>query len=117
MEENPKYSIIEKPWGYEQVLTLDEEGNCVKNLVVYGSQKISLQSHQNRTEQWHVMYGECKITINKVTYKALPFTVWLINPGDVHRIEAVTDLVIREISTGYEVNDIIRYKDDYGRAA
>jgi mannose-6-phosphate isomerase-like protein (cupin superfamily) len=96
---------------------LDEQGNCIKNIMIRGGEKISLQSHQNRLEEWHVMYGECEITINKMFYRALPFTVWIINSGDIHRIEAVTDTVVREISSGYQENDIIRYKDDYGRAA
>ena len=117
MEENNGYKIIEKPWGYEQILNIDGEGNCVKNLVINGGEKVSLQAHQKRTEEWYIRYGKCEIEINKAIFKALPYTVWIINPGDIHRITAITDTVIREISSGYEENDIIRYKDEYGRAA
>ena len=46
-------SIIKKPWGTYQVL---EEGNnyLVKNICVLPGEKLSLQSHNHRSEHWIV---------------------------------------------------------------
>ena len=56
-------SIVEKPWGSYQVL---EEGNhyTVKKIIVNSGGKLSLQSHQHRSEYWIIAEGEAEVTIN-----------------------------------------------------
>ena len=41
--------------------------------------------------------------------------VWRNEPGQVHTIEALEDVVVVEVSTP-ELDDVVRLTDDYGRA-
>ena len=56
-------SIVEKPWGSYQVL---EEGThyLLKKIIVNSGGKLSLQSHQHRSEHWIIAEGEAEVTIN-----------------------------------------------------
>ena len=56
-------SIVEKPWGSYQVL---EKGThyTVKKIIVNPGGKLSLQSHQHRSEHWIIAEGEAVVTIN-----------------------------------------------------
>ena len=111
---------VEKPWGYYECL--DDHGSfVVKTLWVNPKQRLSLQSHSNRSEQWICVSGCGLATVGFSTRVPLECgTILCIKPEEVHRL-ANTDnfrmLVIVEIQTGscYE-DDIIRYSDDYGRA-
>lgn len=107
--------IIDKPWGYEQILRI-HGFECHKLLVVKSCHALSLQSHLKRDETWKVLSGDCLITIDKKTYKAPTGTQWYIKKKVKHRIEAISDTVIEEWSDNYDPNDIIRWDDMYGRA-
>lgn len=111
--------IINKPWGYEQILTeeKDKDDNVIvtKNLVVIAGSMLSLQYHNKRREIWVVKHGRCYITLNKKKYLALPETQWLIPEKVIHRIAAIEDTVIWEHSSGYDPSDIVRIEDMYGR--
>ncbi len=39
-----------------------------------------------------------------------------VKPGTVHRMRAVTDVDVLEVSTP-EVDDVVRVEDDYGRTS
>lgn len=114
-------NYIEKPWGYEQFLSShfvdidDEDPVVVKNLVLYASYGTSLQYHMKRTEIWKVLHGECQIQIGDHTYDAFPGTTWEIPRLIKHRVMAITTTVIEETSDKYDVNDITRLEDPYGR--
>ena len=115
-----------RPWGYEQTLSIIRGGkvdsveeeffNIEKNLVIYAGHLLSLQYHNYRFESWEVKCGECRITIDKEKFSAFTGTIWQIPPKTIHRVEAVTNTVIKEFSTMYNHKDIIRLEDSYGRA-
>ena len=114
------YTIIEKPWGYEQILEIEDNLNdsnqtITKNLVVFEGEKISYQFHYERTETWLVVSGDCIITIAGKEYKAFPGTKWKIDKEVYHRIQALSDVVIYEVSKDVAEGDIVRVEDDYGR--
>ena len=104
----------EKPWGYEQVLK-EEKGVVVKNLVISKGARISYQYHNKRTENWQIVSGEGYVIINDKKFKAFQGTEWEIKAKDKHRVEAITDLVIREVSIDVVEDDIVRIEDDYHR--
>ena len=57
-------SIIQKPWGTYQVL--DQNKNYLtKKIIVKPNGKLSLQSHNHRSEHWMITQGKHEITINK----------------------------------------------------
>jgi len=107
--------IIKKPWGYEQIVSWGRDNSLSKNLVVYSGEALSLQMHHKRDEEWIVKHGTCWITLEHDRFKAFPGTHWHIPPKMLHRIEAITDTVIEEMSTNYEEDDIVRIEDKYKR--
>jgi cytidyltransferase-like protein len=50
----------ERPWGYYRVLH-EVNGTKVKELTIMPGQKLSMQRHRNRSEQWHVIGGRCVV--------------------------------------------------------
>ena len=57
-------SIVSKPWGSYQVIEAGEK-YIIKRIVVKPGGKLSLQSHQHRTEHWVVVTGEAEVTIEE----------------------------------------------------
>ena len=58
--------------------------------------------------------GRLLYHLNGVDFEMLPGQCITVYPGDVHRIEALEDAVILEVSTP-ELDDVIRLEDRYGR--
>ncbi len=105
---------IIKPWGFFEQFT-DNETTTVKLITINAGNRTSLQYHEHRSEKWVVINGE--------GYALLPEKK-SIKQGDelfiskttVHRLEAITDMKILEISYGkFNESDIKRLEDDYNR--
>jgi len=111
-------SIIEKPWGSYQVL---EEGAhyTVKKIIVNSGGKLSLQSHQHRSEHWIIAEGEGVVTINDEIKILKENETIFIPKGSRHRLanEVNTKLIIIEFWYGdiLDENDIERFEDIYER--
>ena len=110
--------IVKKPWGTYQVLS-QEKNYLIKKIVVMPEGKLSLQSHQHRSEHWVIIQGFAKITIDGLT-KQLKENQSLFIPKQIkHRIEnyGKKDLIIIEVQFGdiLNENDITRYEDIYNR--
>ena len=111
-------SIVEKPWGSYQVL---DEGihYTVKKIIVNSGGKLSLQSHQHRSEYWIIAEGEAKVTIND-EIKILKENETIFIPRESkHRLanESAKKLIIIELWYGdiLDENDIERFEDIYER--
>jgi mannose-1-phosphate guanylyltransferase len=111
-------SIVSKPWGSFQVI---EEGEkyTVKKIIVKPQGKLSLQSHEYRSEHWVVVKGRAKVTIND-EIKILETNESIFIPLLAkHRLanNELEDLVVIEVWYGnfLEEEDIKRYEDVYGR--
>ena len=111
-------SIVEKPWGSYQVL---EEGThyIVKKIIVNPGGKLSLQSHQHRSEHWIIAEGEAEVTINDEIKTLKENETIFIPQGFKHRLANKTDtkLIIIEFWYGdiLDENDIERFEDIYER--
>jgi mannose-6-phosphate isomerase-like protein (cupin superfamily) len=105
--------FIEKPWGNEVWLELNAS-YCFKKLTVRAGHRLSLQYHQYKKETLILISGSAVFTIDKIdkTFNAGDFIT--IDPGTIHRIEAITDCILFEASTP-EVDDVVRVQDDYQR--
>ena len=107
-----------RPWGYFTVLE-EKENYKVKKLVVNSHQRLSLQLHHHRDEQWIVVEGKALLICdnNFTEYSAGESTS--IPRGSLHRIENKSDsqVVIIEIQNGEYLgeDDIVRFEDDYSR--
>lgn len=110
--------LIEKPWGMEEVIEINDR-YMVKKLTMKKGHRCSLQFHKMKCETIYVLSGQLRIQHgdsqekldSKVFHGGETIT---IRPGIIHRMEAVEDSVYLEASTP-EMEDVIRLGDDYQR--
>jgi mannose-6-phosphate isomerase-like protein (cupin superfamily) len=107
---------IDKPWGYEQIIELNDK-YCVKILLVDPGQRLSLQYHEVKTETMFCISGRGSLIINGTSYPMETGATHTIKPQDVHRLTASkgSELMVLELSSP-ELDDVIRIEDDYKRA-
>lgn len=108
-----------RPWGFYENL-VDAASHKVKRITVYPGKRLSLQSHERRSEHWFIVEGEALFTRNDDIVPLRPGMAVDIGRRDRHRIECTGpgNLVFIEIQTGdyFGEDDIVRYEDDFGRA-
>ena len=113
------HKTVYRPWGFYTVIA-QGEGFLTKIIHVNPKQRLSLQSHNHRSEHWVVLNGTAMVVLDSkelilnsghsvdIPIKAIHS---LQNPYD-EAVEVIEiqkgDLLIEE--------DIIRYEDIYGRA-
>jgi mannose-6-phosphate isomerase len=110
---------VEKPWGYELIWALTDV-YCGKVLFVKAGASLSLQFHKQKDESWFVQSGRAKLELGNVGQTVLdeevigPGAAFHYEPGTVHRVTAVEDTTILEVSTPH-LDDVVRLEDRYGR--
>ena len=110
---------VEKPWGYELIWALTDT-YCGKVLFVKAGQSLSLQFHRQKEESWLVQSGRAKLELGEVGKSVLQQEVIAAGaafhyvPGTVHRLTAIEDTTILEVSTPH-LDDVVRLEDAYGR--
>jgi mannose-6-phosphate isomerase-like protein (cupin superfamily) len=110
---------VEKPWGYELIWALTDR-YCGKLLFVKAGAALSLQFHNEKDESWLVQSGRAKLELGEPGQKALneevvgPGAAFHYVPGTVHRVTAIEDTTILEVSTPH-LDDVVRLEDLYGR--
>jgi mannose-6-phosphate isomerase len=111
---------VEKPWGYELIWALTDD-YCGKILFVKAGESLSLQFHREKDESWLVQSGRTELEMGRPGDKTPnsevvgPGAAFRIRPGTVHRIKALEDTMILEVSTP-QLEDVVRLEDNYGRA-
>ncbi|MBT9258583.1 MAG: cupin domain-containing protein [Clostridiales bacterium] len=105
--------IKEKPWGREIWYAVTDR-YAGKILEVKAGQALSLQYHRRKKETLYVQEGKGKLQLGDEILEVGPGQAFTIEPGTIHRIEAITDLRILEVSTP-ELDDVVRLEDRYGR--
>jgi mannose-6-phosphate isomerase len=111
---------IEKPWGYELIWALTDD-YCGKILFVRAGEALSLQFHRVKDESWFVLEGRAEIELGAPGQSVLdaevirPGAAYRFPPGTVHRVQALEDTRILEVSTPH-LDDVVRLEDSYGRA-
>jgi len=110
---------VEKPWGWELIWALSDV-YCGKVLFVRAGHSLSLQFHNEKDESWLVQSGRAKIELGAVGETVLaedvvgPGAAFRYRPGTVHRVTALEDTTILEVSTPH-LDDVVRLADAYGR--
>ena len=110
--------IIEKPWGKEEVIEINDK-YMMKKLTMLKGHRCSLQIHNHKKETIYVLSGQLKIIsgpdqdnlTGKIYSEGESIT---ISPGVVNRMEGVEDSIYLEASTP-EMDDVVRLVDDYER--
>jgi mannose-6-phosphate isomerase len=111
---------VEKPWGHELIWAVTD-GFAGKILFVKAGESISLQFHSVKDEAWYVLEGRAKLELGAAGERLLnnevigPGAAFHFPPGTVHRVTAVDDTTILEVSTP-QLDDVVRLEDRYGRA-
>tara|TARA_B100000745_G_scaffold275794_1_gene205445 strand:+ start:187 stop:543 length:357 start_codon:yes stop_codon:yes gene_type:complete len=111
---------IIRPWGwYINIDGNDYSGYKVKKIGVNPGKRLSLQSHQKRSEHWIIIKGTAKIRVGN-DYHILNTNQSIYIPkGTLHRIQNITNnmLELIEVQVGVYLgeDDIERFEDDFGR--
>ena len=113
------HKTVYRPWGFYTVIA-QGEGFLTKIIHVNPKQRLSLQSHNHRSEHWVVLNGTAIVVLDS---KEL-----ILNSGHsidipvkaIHSLQNPYDEAVEviEVQKGNPLveEDIIRYEDIYGRA-
>lgn len=109
--------LVDKPWGHELVWA--ETSRYVgKILHIRAGQRLSRQFHQVKEETLMVQSGEMDLELGAAgsveIRRMRQGDVFHVLPGTIHRMIAVTDVDVVEVSTP-ELDDVVRLEDVYGR--
>jgi mannose-6-phosphate isomerase len=110
---------VDKPWGYELIWALTDR-YCGKVLFVKAGHSLSLQFHREKDEAWLVQSGRAKLELGDAGDSMLNEEIvsagaaFHYTPGTVHRVTALDDTTILEVSTP-DLEDVVRLEDAYGR--
>ena len=110
---------VDKPWGYELIWALTDI-YCGKVLFVRAGHSLSLQFHREKDESWLVQAGRAKVELGEAGEGMLMQEIVAAGaafhfvPGTVHRVTALEDTTILEVSTPH-LDDVVRLEDAYGR--
>jgi mannose-6-phosphate isomerase-like protein (cupin superfamily) len=108
---------VEKPWGYE-LIWAHADAYVGKVLFVRAGHSLSLQFHRVKDESWYVESGRARLELGDTGDAVLNEEVigagasFRFRPGTVHRVTALEDTTILEVSTPH----VVRLEDAYGRA-
>ena len=109
---------VEKPWGYE-LHWAKTERYVGKLIHINKGHALSLQYHNLKDETIYLWSGKLLFEIEQhgtlVGREMLPGESVHVTPKTVHRMTAVEDADVFEVSTP-ELHDVVRLEDRYGRA-
>ena len=112
------HKTIYRPWGNYNSIAKGSNWQ-VKKIIVKPNESLSLQMHNHRSEHWVVVSGTALVEINaeeKLLYKN---ESCYIPVGSKHRVSnpGKEILTLIEVQSGsyFGEDDIIRFKDNYGR--
>lgn len=122
-KEQEYLEVGDRPWGQYFVLE-DKQKFKVKRIVVKPGMRLSLQSHEQRSEHWIVVQGTATFEVRVGNQEK-----WVnsYHPGEYafvprqtkHRISntGTEDAIIIEVQFGDYTgeDDIKRFEDDFGR--
>jgi mannose-6-phosphate isomerase len=110
----PFIERVEKPWGFELILTPPESPVVGKILYIKKNTRLSYQYHEKKNETLCLISGQAKIILNDEEIEMELRKGYLIQPGDKHRIQGITDCEVMEASTKEE-GTTVRLQDDSQR--
>lgn len=111
--------IIDKPWGYELIFTPDGQPYTGKIMHIEAGKRQSLQVHDQKEETYFLGSGRGGMIIedSEGNMEEVEFENgkgYTTRVGQKHRLYAITDCDIWEVSTP-ETGTTYRLEDDYDR--
>ena len=109
---------VDKPWGYELHWALTDR-YVGKVLHVKAGHALSLQYHVRKDETLLLWSGRILMEVQEPGQDLVKHEMQVgdrlhITPGTIHRMTALEDSDIIEVSTP-ELDDVVRLEDRYGR--
>ena len=112
------HKTVYRPWGFYTVIA-QGNGFLTKKIHVNPHQKLSLQSHNHRSEHWVVALGNATVRKGEETFDLTVGQSVDIAVGEKHSLQNLSndDVEIIELQQGNILleEDIVRYEDMYGR--
>ncbi len=111
-------TTVDKPWGSYKTFEKDKD-YLLKIITVNPGEKLSLQSHQHRSEQWLIISGIATVECDgKISYLNRNESIY-IPQCSKHRLSNENKEVLKVFEAQYgdklSESDIIRYQDEYDR--
>ena len=112
-----KNLVVTKPWGSEYI-ACENNTTAAWLLKIKKNHKTSLHCHPKKKTGFIVLDGTVEVELGfyeKVKLKAL--SKLMIRPGLFHSTKALSknSATILEVETPINKNDLVRFKDNYGR--
>lgn len=109
---------VDKPWGHEEIWA-ETDRYVGKILHITAGHRLSLQHHEIKDETIRILTGTMQLELedDDGNIQVLLLEKGMaahIAPHRKHRMEAITDVSVLEVSTP-ELDDVVRHQDDYGR--
>ncbi|MCC6528293.1 MAG: cupin domain-containing protein [Polyangiaceae bacterium] len=108
---------VDKPWGHE-LIWAHTPRYVGKLLFIRAGERLSRQYHRVKDETLFVQAGEMDLELGAPEAcersRMRAGDAVHLAPGTVHRMIAVTDTTVFEVSTP-ELDDVVRLDDAYGR--
>ena len=119
-EEALFHSKVYRPWGYYvNIEGGNNTGFKVKRIAVYPGKRLSLQSHNFRSEHWVIVKGSGKVQVGMEEILLKKDQNVYIPVKTLHRIENIGEELLEftetQIGDYLGEDDIVRYHDDFGR--
>jgi mannose-6-phosphate isomerase len=119
---------VTKPWGYEIWITGEHPGYSLKKIFITQLNKTSLQYHRIKRETNVLFQGQAILYFNNksdlsieqfdlkdlFSHTLSPVSCIDVPPMTLHRLEALTDILLYEASTPH-LDDVVRVLDDTNR--
>jgi mannose-1-phosphate guanylyltransferase/mannose-6-phosphate isomerase len=109
---------IYRPWGHYQSIDTGSRYQ-VKRIVVKPGAQLSLQKHFHRAEHWVVVKGTAEVTNGDKVQTLHENESIYIPIGSVHRLgnpgKIPLELIEVQVGSYLGEDDIVRFKDEYGR--
>jgi len=114
-----EHITVRRPWGSYTVLEDQNAGYKLKRIEVIPGGRLSLQSHQHRSEHWVVVAGTATVSCGDLVKTVGKNGSAYIPIGEIHRLENRGNLPLQliEVQVGDYLgeDDIERFDDTYGR--
>ena len=114
MTKKPFVEKVDKPWGFELILTSPDSPVTGKILHLNQGARLSYQYHEKKQENLILINGQAKIILDDQEEEMEPKKGYFIKPLEKHRVQGITDCDIMEVSTKEE-GTTVRLEDDYQR--
>ena len=113
-----EHEIYNRPWGFYKSSILSKHAQS-KIITVFPLSELSLQEHNKREEHWVIIKGKGKAILGKSVIDLYPGKYIYVPKGCRHQIinDSNSNIILSEVQLGdyFGEDDIIRYKDKYGR--